>query len=810
MKKKVFLSFAALTAAFTMNAQSKLPVFKENLELGQSVKADFVKPAKQRTASATDVSYYYWENNSRVTKEISDHLAANPVQVQIDAAGNTAPLEFDTLALYSYKVANKLLGSTPYWQRLVQGIPTTAPINLTKVRFLGKSNSTTATSSNVVVKVYDKDMANVLASKTLNISTTYGWKDVVFDSPVATSDTVLVTFEMATAADIFQVAYSHNYFKGGNLKTMFTGVVDAAYPTFNSALPFVGDAAILATNPNQGSILGLIKQNFDFFIIPSFTYDLNTTFTASKTTACLGDSVNVSTPANGLILNPVLNYIRWNELANGANPLNTVYKLNGGDEDISSNFGNSFVLPVGTHTIVAKGVMAPWIAASLLEDSTVLNITVGKTAGTLTGANAVCSGSTTTFTPSVAGGTWLVSAGTASASVVNGVVTGKNTAGTATIRYSITGAGVGCASLVTKTITVNARPSAGTLTGSNYVCRNSSVKLTPSVAGGTWTSLKPSIASVDAQGNVTGLMRTSFVAGVVSYSVTNANGCTASITKGLGVDSLPVVPIIAGPAKICANGTAFFRTTNTAGVLWTAGPSLSASSAYQGVFTHRNATNGAVPSDNFNTFVKATSYSINKVCTSEATKAVQLRTAASKSVTISAANNLVVNANTPVSVTFPSGLTTSNTSSRFWISSASADMSVVSTTNLSTTVKALKVPTVAPKLYFSAIETSTGCGITAYKQFTVTASQSIVDANNDVNTTIGVNVYPNPSNGVVTFENIAGANAISLVDMTGRTVKTVAVNADRMTVDFSGVQNGKYLVQVAGENVNEVRSIVIE
>jgi hypothetical protein len=100
--------------------------------------------------------------------------------------------------------------------------------------------------------------------------------------------------------------------------------------------------------------------------------------------------------------------------------------------------------------------------------------------------------------------------------------------------------------------------------------------------------------------------------------------------------------------------------------------------------------------------------------------------------------------------------------------------------------------------------------MTAFKALTVTAAQSIVDANNDVNSTIGVNVYPNPSNGVVTFENIVGANSISLVDMTGRTVKTVAVNADRMTVDFSGVQNGKYLVQVAGENVNEVRSIVIE
>ena len=327
MKKKVFLSFAALTAAFTMNAQSKLPVFKENLDLGQSVKADFVKPAKQRTASATDVSYYYWENNSRVTKEISDHLAANPVQVQIDAAGNKGPLKFDTLALYSYKVANKMQGTTPYWQRLVQGIPTTAPIKLTKVRFLGKSNA--AATSNVVVKVYDKNMANVLASKTLNVTTTYGWKDVVFDSPVATSDTVLVTFEMATAADIFQVAYSHNYFNGYKFKASFGGDTTNLknQPVFQSNLPFVGDAAILATNPDQGPILGLIKQNFDFFIIPSFEYDFTTQFTASKTTVSEGDTVNFSTTPNALALNPVLNYIRWNELANGGDPLYSAYKV---------------------------------------------------------------------------------------------------------------------------------------------------------------------------------------------------------------------------------------------------------------------------------------------------------------------------------------------------------------------------------------------------------------------------------------------------------------------------------------------------
>jgi hypothetical protein len=427
----------------------------------------------------------------------------------------------------------------------------------------------------------------------------------------------------------------------------------------------------------------------------------------------------------------------------------------------------------------------------------------------MSSSSSVCIGSTTTLVPTITGGTWSIVSGATNVTLSNGVVTGR-IAGSATIGYSITTNILGCPNTINKTITVSARPSAGTLTGSNYVCRNSSVKLTPSVAGGTWTSLKPSIASVDAQGNVTGLRRTSFVTGVVSYTVTNASGCSASVVRGLGIDSLPVVPVISGPSAICSGGTALFRVTNTSNVTWTAGEKLTASSAYQGVMLHRVATNGAVPVGNFNTFVSATSYSINKVCTNVATKSVLLKTNASKIITMSAPSNLVVNAPTSVSVVFPNGFTISNTTGRVWNSSATTDMSVTSSLQLTTSVKALKVPTVAPKLYFSATETSTGCGITAYKQFTVTASQSIVDANNDVNTTIGVNVYPNPSNGVVTFENIAGANAISLVDMTGRTVKTVAVNADRMTVDFSGVQNGKYLVQVAGENVNEVRSIVIE
>ena len=822
MKKKVFLSFAALTAAFTMNAQSKLPRFNEPVEISKP--QEFVLPAKTRSVSATGhYSAYYKANHDTHADEINALLTAQGgLQVQTGAT-TYGPLVLAKNSLRSYEVKARTYptgvghpkdGQT-YWNKAVQGLPITSPVTLTQVGFYAQA--TNGGTSNILVSVYDKTFSNKLAETTVSVSS-FAYKTAVFSTPVATSDSLLVVFEMTAANNQFGLGYTYSYFKSlpkFDLSAFYTGVTNTAFD-YNATIPFAGDGLIFSSTPNtpgaNGSSLEyLLREKFDFFVYPYFNYDLNMPYTASKSTICAGDSVTFSTPANNLALNPIFNFMEWNKIVNGVEPAYSYITTSKGDTIFENKFSGKVGFPtVGSFAVKAKGIIAPWSTADFLEDSTVINITVGKTAGTLTGANAVCSGSTTTFTPSVAGGSWLVSAGTASASVVNGVVTGKNTAGTATIRYSITGAGAGCASLVTKTITVNARPSAGTLTGANYVCRNSSVKLTPSVAGGTWTSLKPSIASVDAQGNVTGLRRTSFVTGVVSYTVTNASGCSASVVRGLGIDSLPVVPIISGPAKICSNGTAFFRTTNTAGVLWTAGPYLTASSAFQGVFTHRTNTNGAVPSDNFNTSVKATSYSVNKVCTSEATKAVQLRTIASKTITITAANSLVVNANTPVSVTLPSGLTTTNTSSRFWISSASTDMSVVSTANLSTTVKALKVPTVAPKLYFNLTETSTGCGITANKSFAVTASQSIVDANNDVNTTIGVNVYPNPSNGVVTFENIAGANAISLVDMTGRTVKTVAVNADRMTVDFSGVQNGKYLVQVAGENVNEVRSIVIE
>ncbi len=838
MKKKVFLSFAALTAAFTMNAQSKLPVFTEKQDIGQPHKAEFVKPAKVRGAAFSDVSLYYEANHHRHTKELLDLVAEKG---SINYYNSTTPVVFDSSSFFSYLVQPRLMGTTPYWQKLTQGIPVSAPISLTDLGFFAYSANAGGTS-NVVVTVFAKDGTTVLGSTTVNMDDKFNWRKATFSTPIQTSDSIYVTFDMATSTDKFRLAYSNNYFTKSqprvnsttgapnwDIKNFFEGTPYNVNYDYISPMPFNGDGMIWASKVNTtgaglvypDNLLGGIRWNFDFMVYPYIGYDFSAPFTASKTTTCAGDNVTFSTPENGLAKNPVFNFIRWDELANAGDAAYTNYQVGEGSKSYEIPFSKSIAFnTVGNFTVKAKGMMWPWTAQALLEDETILNITVGKSAGTITGADAVCVGSKTQLTASVAGGTWGRVSGVSFSSLsATGQLTGL-AAGPVVVKYTITGAAAGCPSVATKSVTVNAMPAtAGSITGSSWVCKTGgAIKLTPSVAGGTWTSLKPSIASVDNEGNVTGLKRTtSLVAGVLSYTVSTPQGCSRTILRNLGVDSTPVAPAIVGPAStgaafICSNGSLLFRSSIPTAT-WSAGPYLNTNATYPGLFTHRVATNGAVPSDNYETFVKATSYSANKVCTNFSTKVVKLRTATSKAFlpnAITAPANILVNQVTAVSVVLPATLTTSNTKLLQWNSSSTADMTVVPSTNLSTTVTALKVPTVSPKLYFTAVENSTGCGFSAWRALTVTAAQSIVDANNDVNTTIGVNVYPNPSNGHFTIENTDGATSIKLIDIAGRVIATQPITSGTAIVDFSGVATGKYMVHVSGETINKVQPIVIE
>ncbi len=109
-------------------------------------------------------------------------------------------------------------------------------------------------------------------------------------------------------------------------------------------------------------------------------------------------------------------------------------------------------------------------------------------------------------------------------------------------------------------VTISPLPSA--ITGTAVVCEGSTTTLSNATAGGTWSSLDVTIATVAAStGVVTGIL-----AGVTDIVYTLPTGCGASMT--VTVNPLPVVAPITGVTNICA-GTTTTLSNATAGGVWT-------------------------------------------------------------------------------------------------------------------------------------------------------------------------------------------------------------------------------------------------
>lgn len=69
-------------------------------------------------------------------------------------------------------------------------------------------------------------------------------------------------------------------------------------------------------------------------------------------------------------------------------------------------------------------------------------------------------------------------------------------------------------------------------------------------------------------------------------------------------------------------------------------------------------------------------------------------------------------------------------------------------------------------------------------------------------------IYPNPSNGIFTF-NTAETVSITVSDITGKTVYTGAGIENGMSIDLSNLQSGVYLAKVAGASSERVEKLII-
>ena len=163
----------------------------------------------------------------------------------------------------------------------------------------------------------------------------------------------------------------------------------------------------------------------------------------------------------------------------------------------------------------------------------------------------VCEGSTITYTNATANGTWSSdNTGIASVNATTGVITGV-AAGNTIISYA-----TACGASSSKTVTVNTSPAA--ITGGTAVCQGSSVTLTNSVGGGTWSVTNGTgNATINAGGLITGISAGSVT---VSYTI---GSCTS--TLAFTVNALPAS--ITGTQTVCSGFSTTFADA-TGGGTW--------------------------------------------------------------------------------------------------------------------------------------------------------------------------------------------------------------------------------------------------
>lgn len=181
---------------------------------------------------------------------------------------------------------------------------------------------------------------------------------------------------------------------------------------------------------------------------------------------------------------------------------------------------------------------------------TVAMVTVYPLPIASTGTPTVCVGATTTLSNVSSGGTWGSSnTSVATVGLTTGVVTGI-AAGTANITYTLGG---GC--YVITAVTVHPLPDV--ITGTLEVCVASSVGLSNSSGGGTWSSSNTGIATA---ASLTGII-TGVAAGTATITYTLPTGCysTAVIT----VNPLPAA--ITGPTGVCLGTTVTLNSTTPGG-----------------------------------------------------------------------------------------------------------------------------------------------------------------------------------------------------------------------------------------------------
>src|SRR6185437_10936940 len=182
------------------------------------------------------------------------------------------------------------------------------------------------------------------------------------------------------------------------------------------------------------------------------------------------------------------------------------------------------------------------------------NLSIEETSGLANNDGIICAGATVVFTATSGFSNYnFLLNGASIQTGTSNVYTTSTLNNNNKVTVSVTN-GSGCAATFNSfTITVNPLPTVNAITGTMNVCVNSTTSLSDGTSGGTWSSSDPTIATIDATGQVTGVK-----AGTVTILYTtapDASGCTNSASATVTVYALPLVASIGGGAPAVCVGS---------------------------------------------------------------------------------------------------------------------------------------------------------------------------------------------------------------------------------------------------------------
>lgn len=368
-------------------------------------------------------------------------------------------------------------------------------------------------------------------------------------SPATVSNTAGGTYLFTPDATLFPCAEQRSIPISVTIPptTVLAGinVCEGSSTTFTSSTPggtwSSANTTIATVNATSGLVTGLssgtVSIDYTFPAsggCPSVTFSRPLTVSSPVTagavsgdqTICVGDTTTYSSTGSG------------GSWSSSNTAIATVNSSTGIVSGIAAGTCNII------YTVTGTGGCPNAIASLPITVSSIPN------AGTLSGNQSICIGFSTTFIPTVPGGTWssdnIAVATVSAAGVIIGVATG-----TAVISYTINGTG-GCPASIpaTRTVTVSAPRNPGLLSGNQSICVNGTSQFASTVAGGVWSSSNPAVATVNS---VTGLV-TGISAGSadIKYELAGLGGCAStSVIRPITVNA-NIVPTFSAIPPVCS------------------------------------------------------------------------------------------------------------------------------------------------------------------------------------------------------------------------------------------------------------------